>query len=207
MTNGREINLTEEHMTKYHGCPFVVGVDVFPLDYISKDEERNMYQKEIFKIVKDMMSLSKYVEKNESDLDMIEIVEESKKNLRYGITSIEHKINRFTDPSRSYPNRVRQLFDFVCMMYDESEADYVTSMPEYYDDPAFKFSKAFFDDNEVLFENLPINIPKDFDSVLKILFGDYMIPVRNTADHDYPFYKEQLDVLKSRGIYLDDDNI
>ena len=205
VTNGREINLTEEHMTKYHGCPFVVGVDIFPLDYISQYEERNLYQKELFKIVKDMMSLSKYVEKNESDLAMIEIVEESKKSLWYGITSIENKINRFTDPSRPYSNRVRQLFDFVCMMYDESEADYVTSMPEYYDDPAFKFSKEFFDDDEMMFENLPIKIPRDYDSVLTVLFGNYMIPVRNTADHDYPFYKEQLDVLKSRGIYLDDE--
>ena len=39
ITNGREINTNEEHLKRFHGFPFVAGVDVFPLDYISDDEE------------------------------------------------------------------------------------------------------------------------------------------------------------------------
>ena len=39
ITNGREINTNEEHLKRFHGFPFVAGVDVFPLDYISDNEE------------------------------------------------------------------------------------------------------------------------------------------------------------------------
>ena len=41
ITNGREINTNEEHLKRFHGFPFVAGVDVFPLDYISDDEEED----------------------------------------------------------------------------------------------------------------------------------------------------------------------
>ena len=36
----RRICFEEEHLTKFHGFPYIVGVDIFLLDYVCRDEER-----------------------------------------------------------------------------------------------------------------------------------------------------------------------
>ena len=36
--SGRQIRIDAEYLNKFHGSPFVVGVDVFPLDYLSGNE-------------------------------------------------------------------------------------------------------------------------------------------------------------------------
>ncbi len=37
--NAFSISISEERLRRFHGCPFAVGVDVFPLDYLPRDEE------------------------------------------------------------------------------------------------------------------------------------------------------------------------
>ena len=38
------------------------------------------------------------------------------------------------------------------------------------------------------FENFSINAPAGYAQVLRAEFGDYMTPVKGSAEHDYPFY-------------------
>ncbi|MBO4290338.1 MAG: LicD family protein [Lachnospiraceae bacterium] len=203
VTNGREINFSKEHLREYHGCPFIVGIDIFPLDYLSCDEEKLAYQQKIMGIIKNMISLAKFVEKNENDPEKTLIVEESRSSLKEGIRALEEALDWNTDPGRTDLNRLRQLFDMACMMSNETEADYVTSMPEYTDGQPLRIPKSCFGEAEMVFEGCMIKVPEDYDTVLRILFGDYMVPVRTGSGHDYPFYKDQLEILHSRGIWLD----
>ena len=39
--NGRSVNYTEEHLRKYHGFPYVAGLDIFPLDYVAPTEDED----------------------------------------------------------------------------------------------------------------------------------------------------------------------
>ena len=41
---------------------------------------------------------------------------------------------------------------------------------------------------ELPFENMNIVAPEMYDEVLRAEYGDYMVPVKGAADHDYPFY-------------------
>ena len=56
----------------------------------------------------------------------------------------------------------------------------------------------------VPFENITIPIPDGYDEILRIYYGDYMVPVQGTSDHNYPFYKEQrkeiLDTYREKGL-------
>ena len=40
VTNSNAINWEKERMDKYYGCPYVVGVDIFPIDKIYNDPEK-----------------------------------------------------------------------------------------------------------------------------------------------------------------------
>ena len=50
---------------------------------------------------------------------------------------------------------------------------------------------------EMPFEYTTVPVPKNYDYILKIEYGDtYMTPEKAVAGHDYPVYKEQEIALK-----------
>ena len=51
--NSREIRFDKEYIHKYNGFPFIVGIDIFPLDFIAPNEDDDDFQCEIIKIVND----------------------------------------------------------------------------------------------------------------------------------------------------------
>lgn len=36
---GRHMNFSKDYLKRFHGCPYVIGIDIFPIDYINKDIE------------------------------------------------------------------------------------------------------------------------------------------------------------------------
>ena len=42
--NSRAISFEAEHLKRYHGCPYIVGVDIFPLDRMPVGEEEKDIQ-------------------------------------------------------------------------------------------------------------------------------------------------------------------
>ena len=51
VVNARMISFDKEHMNRYHGFPFVVGIDIFPLDNIAPDEEKEKTRCELTRLV------------------------------------------------------------------------------------------------------------------------------------------------------------
>ena len=51
VVNGNTINYSAEHLKEFYGCPYTVGVDIFPLDGIYDDEEKEKDRKERTKAV------------------------------------------------------------------------------------------------------------------------------------------------------------
>ena len=45
VVNSHAINYSPEHMKEYYGCPYAVGVDIFPLDGVYDDPEKEAYRK------------------------------------------------------------------------------------------------------------------------------------------------------------------
>lgn len=55
IVNAHAISSEGKHMREYHGCPYTVGIDIFPLDGLSEDdaaeEERRLRLADITKAV------------------------------------------------------------------------------------------------------------------------------------------------------------
>ena len=51
VVNSTTISNDEARMKKYHGCQYVLGIDIFPLDYLSRDEEERELHIEVVDII------------------------------------------------------------------------------------------------------------------------------------------------------------
>ena len=49
---GEGISIEPQYLERHYGCPFRVGVDIFPLDYLPRDERLCQHQKSIFLLAK-----------------------------------------------------------------------------------------------------------------------------------------------------------
>ena len=49
--NSREISFDDERLEKFHNCPFAVGLDIFPLDYVAPTKEEDELQCNMISIV------------------------------------------------------------------------------------------------------------------------------------------------------------
>ena len=51
VVNSTSISNDAKRMEKYHGCPYVLGIDIFPLDYISRDKDECQFHLEVINII------------------------------------------------------------------------------------------------------------------------------------------------------------
>lgn len=202
VTNSRKVDISESRLSQFHGCPFAVGVDIFPLDYIPRDKKTAELQKTLLGIIRDLFPLLREDDESNGKKTMAER-QEGMETLEEGISALEEWCQVSIDRKGNVGNQLRKLYDRICMMYGKEDGDILTSYPEYIKEEGFFLPKEWFGTKQLKFENMMLTVPSDYDRVLTELFGDYMVPVRNTQDHDYPFYREQLQMLHERNVWLD----
>ncbi len=49
--NARSVSIEPKRLQNFHGCPFVVGVDIFPLDYLPADAREQEREREVFDVI------------------------------------------------------------------------------------------------------------------------------------------------------------
>ena len=165
-----------DYMKYFHGFPYQgIGVDIFPLDYIPKENELANVQKNIFK--KGILILY-YWEQLEQEGTLQDYLKEYGKLCN---TKIEMR--------KGIKNWLWKLTDAVGSLYHSEEAEYMANYVYWIQMDGYKLKKEWYDDVVMLpFENIEIPAPAMYDEALKAMFGDYMIPVRGGSDYDYPFY-------------------
>ncbi len=186
IVNDKEISIENERLENFHGCPFVVGVDIFPLDYIPKDMEQEELQKSALAVVSGIIP----VIDNESDKYEYEIEE----TLRV----IEQECSISIDRNGNILNQLYNLCDQLCSLYAEDESEEIAcfyTASKAYIGEKDRMKKEWYDETiQMPFENIMITVPKEYDKILKEYYGDYMVPIKTEqfeGTHDYPFYKEQ----------------
>lgn len=177
ITNEHGINFNVEHMARYHDCPFVTGVDIFPMYYIPRDSE----QAAVLDALVELISGAANYEANGNVEELQECLMVLEETLGY----------RFSE-ERSIHSHLTLLFDRVGRMYNEEESDELTIFAEYIRN-GYRVKKEWLKETILLpFENIMVNAPREYGAVLEGLFPDYMIPKREYDTHEYPFYKGQL---------------
>ena len=173
----------KEHLQRFHNFPYIACIDIFVLDYVHRDpqkeeERRNLckYILAVADVIGEEMLLPKEYEPR------LRVVED-----KFGV-SFERK----SDPvemRRYLYGEVEKIFARV----PEAEADKITQMfPRGLKGDAFHFPKEYYEESLYLpFECTQIAVPKLYDKMLKSRYGDYMHFVKNRAGHDYPFFEGQ----------------
>lgn len=176
--NSDIINLSEEHLKKNHGCPYIVGVDIFPLDYLPPDKD----EADIIYLLLQHIAGTTWKIK-------LGIEDELETNLKEIEELCQVKLKR----DDTLVLQLLQLRDAVSCLYSEEEAREIISVSCTQDRKHIpRYEKNWFDAAVRLpFENITISVPKAYKEVVQREFGDdYMTPVRS-GGHDYPFYNGQ----------------
>lgn len=193
--NGRAINFEKTHLEKFHGFPYVSGIDIFPLDFIAPNKEDDDFQCELISIVNSVAKFIRELQENENSIS-----EENIQELNLRINQIEELCGVEIDRDKDLAQQLNVLVDRLCGLYTEEESQYVTIMTLWTENRQYKFPKEYYSKTVRLpFENITIPVPYSYDAILKKKYGDYMKLVHTWDSHDYPFYERQKKLLKDNG--------
>ncbi len=195
LSNGNQISIAPEWLQRFHGCPFMVGVDIFPLDYLPRDENKRLLQRDLFAMARQVVMLAKYEEKTEENIEKMHAY----------IDGLEKycgvKVDRTPIQKEQWGDLVPpmwRLANDLAMLYDDNGGDEIVMFENYVKWPHQIYRREWFDEIAVLpFEDFALPGPIAYDAFLKMVYGDYSVRVRGGL-HDYPFYRKQIEFLRDK---------
>lgn len=184
VANSRIYDSGKERLLRFHGCPYAVGVDVFPIDYVPpiKEEEEIWYliSKYLFELARNIRIFGEanILEKIEPDLQVMEEM-------------CRVKFER----NGTLEMQIKKLLNNMIQMYSSNgggkELEYIVYDLKSAGQRYIYKLEWYAETIQAPFENIMIPIPAGYAEILRVLYGDdYMTPMRENT-HDYPFYKKQ----------------
>lgn len=204
--NGEGIDITPKKLAEYHNCPFTVCLDVFPLDYLPRNEGERSIQKNLVELAGRAAMLAKELKRDEFE-ENEEGKEKKNKLLSEILTAVEYlesfcsfRLDRDYIEKENWRKVSSELWrcaNYVAMMYDEEDADYIVEYLDFDRWEHKKFPKHWFDETySASFEGFMLPIPGKYHEVLFKIYGHYNYFVQKTGSHEYPFYARQLRQLR-----------
>lgn len=185
--NSNCISVETERLNAFHGCPFIVGIDIFPLDYLPRNRSTAAMEEAIFNLIWKTVQLVKKEDKNKRD----------RRDIQNAVKGIEEACNTRIDRNKDLVTQLWNLANELCMSYGENDGDYLVSYLSYIKNKKICFDKHWFDEVTYLpFETVELPVPGEYDAVLRTEYGDYTVFKQNGQSHDYPFYNKQLEQLR-----------
>lgn len=183
ITNSKKISWEEGRLKQFHGCPYVVGVDIFPLDYLSKNPNEEQMRLNLLGIV--YQTRKKVQDKVEGAELLVQQVEEL----------CRVKIDR----EQSVDRQLLILADRLSKLFGAEESEQVGRMQHLCKYNTGIREKKWYDKMIwTPFETTHISVPSDMHECAKRIFGEnYMIPKVKTY-HEYPFYAQQERIMQER---------
>lgn len=186
VNNTKTFHMDEEHLQKYHGFPYVSGIDIFPLDYLSFNKEEEDLRMQMVEIVKCVINAINDENKDTKEIQQL-------------LANVEELCGVRIDRNRSIKLQLYTLIENLFSLYRAEESKEVVLMPYWIENRNYKYPLEFFEQTIPLtFEGMDINAPAAYEGVLKIEYGDYMKCIRGMGEHEYPLYKEQEEILISK---------
>lgn len=206
VNSGDGISIGPEWLKQYHGCPFTVGLDIFPLDYLPRDEAARAMQEGMFAALMNCALLANYLCSLEGEDATDEKRAATKEEILDGISYLEEncgvKINRQLIEDEDWEHAVPEIWrwaNYVAMMYGEEESDYLVPYMDYVRYHTCQLPKEWFAETYgATFENFVLPIPCGYEPLLRRIYGAYRVIRRRTGSHEYPYYARQLRWLRER---------
>lgn len=179
----------DEHLRKYHGFPYLAGLDIYVHDNVSKDKKA---QEKCEKTAEYIVAAADAIEAGQmSAADELAAV--TRINM---ICGADIKIQQDKCQERI---ELYAVAENVFATFKDEDCEEMTQMMPYslYGKHMRIPVKYYERVVRVPFENTTIPVPIGFDAMLKRRYGNYMKLVRNAGGHDYPFYESQRKQLEA----------
>lgn len=180
----------KEHLRKFHGFPYIVGIDIFVLDYVADNEEE---EEERDRLARYVIEVADAI----ADGKISDTYAESALN---GIEKMFHIVIKNREDIHQLRVQLYGVAEKLFAKFPENESKYLTRMMPngLYKNKSLRLSKKYYEKQIWLpFENTFIPVPSGYDEMLRKRYGDYMKLVRNSGGHDYPFFEAQRKQLQS----------
>lgn len=173
--NGSQIDQVRQRMEEYHGCPFIVGIDIFPLDYVPADEEARIQQYEWLHLIQSVFqNLMRYTQRESLNISD-QMARECYRQIEIGYAKLKKQFQGCMDQTKPILWQLLALYDLVGMMFGEEESAYITSHQITTQADRMLWDKAWFAESVSMgFENVWLPVPVGWDSILRMNYGDYM---------------------------------
>ena len=180
IVNTWTVSYDPEQLIKFHGCPYIVGVDICPLDTLPINPE----QEERLTMIVDILAST--FKNYEADPDSVLEL----------LPDLEELCNMKFDMTKKIGTQLMQTIDRVSKRYNNTKGNIVAYLPSLSKNHKH-YKKEWFEKSVKLpFENITLPVPENYDAVLSVMYGsNYMTPVCEYT-HDYPFYKGQAEALE-----------
>jgi len=179
----------DEHLRQFHEFPYIAGVDIFVLDYVSRDKDK---EDERNRQALYLLAIADYIGEGHCDNNMKKVLLQ-KLNKENGIDI------PFSMPNSKIRKALYGAVETLFEKFTNTDSDELTQLfPFGLKNNKFRFSKRWYDNSiELKYENMTIPVPVVYSQALKKRYGNYMKLVRNASGHDYPFFKMQKEQLQS----------
>ncbi len=186
ITNSNQINLNRDYMDQYCGCPYCVGVDIFPLDRLYKDDNKEQERVRRGKAVRKAFELIR-----SQGIDAEET--------RSALAGIERDNHVILHRKGNIQRELVLLFEKIGMECRDEDYDYLAVAYAWIFDNYGKCPRYLYEDRiEVPFENTTIMVSSKYDELLTIYYSDYMTVRRSGGAHGYPVFGSQEKILKDK---------
>ncbi len=209
--NGLGLNLNEDFLHRFHGCPYGSGVDIFCLDNMWESEE------EFYNIIEltDFVSLvNKIVDMRREEKEFGKLQEDNEHWLRIKKASdvfstedlllkVESMCNLKINREKNIKNQLFRILDGAYSLCDNETSEFVVDMAFA---TGFEYRRAglkrewYREAVELPFENITIPVPIEYHKVLEQLYGiGYLWPVQyshSADDHMRERMQEARDIIK-----------
>lgn len=184
VTNGLRPPIDKQWREKYHGCPYIVGIDIFPLDVVPEEQA----EADVLKIAYGALSA------------LAELIKRGKtlEELESDIQSIEAYLKIKMERNDNLLNQIMRIMDKIACLYQGVDSPNIACMVYYAENTEKLRLKQWYSESVLLpFENMQIPVPVGYEEVLNMLYGDWTQRIQGTSSHDYPFYKKQREMLNN----------
>lgn len=198
ISNCINISTDPDFLAKHHGCPYVVGLDLFVLDSLPGEDTE---EEEI------MLKLIAFAEGLALKWKTDTISEEEKEN---SLHSLESCCAVTIDRNKDIQDELFRLADRISAMYYDVETKDVAVIPNLLVMKEARQLREWFSYSiDIPFENTVIPVSPNYHEILTLYYGkDYMTPKIVRAAHDYPFYRSQettlFEAFKEQNISIPD---
>ena len=190
ISSGTRLNTGDEHLKLFHGCPYAITIDLFVFDKVSEDPEESAYQDRLLRLLDRFLEIQWSYDKGTMNSEMSSEYASTKR-------CIESELDfTFTD-SEPMTIQILKIMDLACGLCNDCDSKHVEHREQSLHYGYYGYREDFFTDRiRVPFEGvLSLPISRDYDTLLRLMYGDYTVFRKFAAAHDYPSYKLQREVL------------